>query len=98
MIVNTKTLLELPIGTLFHESEKGTIYEIVGYTQSGDDLMVVPIFNGFDAERRCLGVTRYTSGGYHEAQWYILNREDKNVIARKMGFESAGIRVIGFNP
>jgi hypothetical protein len=95
MTVNAKTLKELPIGTLFHNIDSSAVYEIVGYTQYEDDIYIIPLFHGEDMERRRLGLSDMTMQCLKEARFYVLNREDKNKIARKMGFEAAGIKVIG---
>jgi hypothetical protein len=95
MIVDAKTLKELPIGTLFHNIESSEVYEIVGYTPYDDDIFVIPLFHGLDMERRRLGLSDMAIKQIESVRFYILNREDKNKIARKMGFEAAGIKVIG---
>lgn len=95
MIVNVDTLLQLPIGTLFHEEDDEAIYEIVDYSEDGKDLYVSPLFHGVDPGIISLGVSRISPSERAQSRWYILQREDKNKIAKKMGFEPSGIKILG---
>jgi len=89
MMVSTETLLELPIGTLFTDGTPGVsgpIHEISGYL--GTYLLVRPMFHPNDMSEKSIDPRI-------REEWYVLDRDDKNKIARKMGFEAAGIRIIG---
>ena len=96
MIVDTETLLILPIGTLFHEMEFPTtpIYEIMGYSSEGD-ILVRPLFCYNNMEYTLYGFKDMDQCKKNSSRWYVLEKEDCDYIARKMGFESAGIKIIG---
>jgi len=50
MIVSTETLLELPIGTFFHEVELEScpVLVVTDHTNNRDDIIASPLFNGQD--------------------------------------------------
>ena len=95
MIVDTKTLLSLPRGTLFHNIESCAVYEIRQTTINNDDLYVCPLFHGEDDYLRRLHLDEMSETFKKTQQWYILTQEDKQKIARRMGFEPCGIMIIG---
>jgi len=99
MKVNSQTLMQLPIGTFFHEVDLPCepIFEIVGYT-GGDDIIIRPLFDGDDMEPRKFGFSNMPDCEIDSAEFYVLQKEDRDVIARKMGFEAEGIKVIGIDP
>ena len=85
MKISTEDLLNLPIGSIFHEDEYcGQLFEKTDESSKGMDIIVKTF--GRDAEEHRMGISEMSDCDKRSREWCVMTNDELEVFIGRMMF------------